>query len=81
MHGHRDDALRTAAAEVFARWRQAIAKSARREGRSARVATDLASALVSLYEGALLVARTEQSTRAMRAAAAAAAVLVGSTAG
>ncbi len=35
-----DDALRTAAAEVFARWRQAIAKSARREGRSAREATD-----------------------------------------
>jgi len=76
-----DDALRTAAAEVFARWRQAIAKSARREGRSAREATELASALVSLYEGALLVARTEQSTRPMLAAAAAAAVLVGSTAG
>ena len=76
-----DDALRTAAAEVFARWRQAIAKSARREGRSAREATDLASALVSLYEGALLVARTEQSTRPMLAAAAAAAVLVGSNAG
>ena len=76
-----DEALRTAAAEVFARWRQAIAKSARREGRSAREATDLASALVSLYEGALLVARTEQSTRSMLAAAAAAAVLVGSTAG
>lgn len=76
-----DDALRTAAAEVFARWRQAIATSARREGRTAREATDLASALVSLYEGALLVARTEQSTRPMRAAAAAAAVLVGSSAG
>ena len=76
-----DEALRSAAAEVFVRWRQAIAKRARREGRSAREATDLASALVSLYEGALLVARTEQSTRPMRAAAAAAAVLVGSAAG
>ncbi len=76
-----DDVLRAAAAEVFARWRKAIAKSARREGRGARAADDLASALVSLYEGALLVGRTEQSTRPLRAAAGAAALLVGSAAG
>jgi hypothetical protein len=62
---------------VFVRWRKSIAKSARREGRSARAADDLASALVSLYEGALLVARIEQSIRPLRSAAAAAAVLVG----
>jgi TetR/AcrR family transcriptional repressor of lmrAB and yxaGH operons len=76
-----DEALRIAAAEVFVRWRKAIAKSARREGRTARAADDLASALVSLYEGALLVARTEQSTRPLRAATAAATVLVGPSAG
>lgn len=76
-----DDALRAAAAEVFVRWRKAIAKSARREGCSTRAADDLASSLVSLYEGSLLVARTEQSIRPLRAAAAAAAVLVSASVG
>jgi TetR/AcrR family transcriptional repressor of lmrAB and yxaGH operons len=76
-----DEALRAAAAEVFTRWRKAIAKSARREGRSTRVADDLASALISLYEGALLVARTEQSIRPLRAASSAATVLVSASAG
>jgi TetR/AcrR family transcriptional repressor of lmrAB and yxaGH operons len=76
-----DDALRAAAADVFVRWRKSIAKSARREGRSARAADDLASALVSLYEGALLVARTERSIRPLRSAAAAATMLVGAAVG
>jgi TetR/AcrR family transcriptional repressor of lmrAB and yxaGH operons len=74
-----DEALRAAATEVFTRWRKAIAKRARREGRSARAADDLASVLVSLYEGALLVARTERSIRPLRAAASAATVLVGAS--
>jgi TetR/AcrR family transcriptional regulator, lmrAB and yxaGH operons repressor len=75
-----DESLRAAATEVFIRWRKAIAKSARRDGRNARTADDLAIALVSLYEGALLVARTERSTRPLRAAAWAAAALVSATA-
>lgn len=76
-----DDALRIAAAEVFARWRKAIATSARREGRTTRAAGELASCLVSLYEGALLVARTERSVRPLRAAASAATELVKVSAG
>jgi TetR/AcrR family transcriptional repressor of lmrAB and yxaGH operons len=71
-----DDDLRTAAAEVFTRWSKAISRAARREGRSPRAADDLGTVLVSLYEGALLVARTEKSARPMRSAAAAAGRLI-----
>jgi hypothetical protein len=58
------------AAEVFLRWSKTIARAARREGHSQRSVDDLGTVLVSLYEGALLVARTEKSSRPVRSAAA-----------
>ena len=68
--GGGSEELREAASEVFARWSKAISRAARREGRSQRSADELSSVLVSLYEGAMLIARTERSTQPLRRAAA-----------
>jgi TetR/AcrR family transcriptional repressor of lmrAB and yxaGH operons len=65
-----DDELIEAAAAAFQRWSALITAAARRNGIGARPAAELASALVSLYEGSLLVARAERSSRPIRAAAA-----------
>lgn len=76
--GGGSEELREAAGEVFARWSKAIARAARNGGRSRRSADELGSVLVSLYEGAMLLARTERSTQPLRRAAAVASRLAAS---
>ena len=71
-----DEALYVAAAAVFERWTALIAAAAKRAGSTAGPAAELASVLVSLYEGSMLVARAERNTRPLKVAAAVAKRLV-----
>jgi TetR/AcrR family transcriptional repressor of lmrAB and yxaGH operons len=60
--------MATAVADAFASWRDAIARGLRTHGWAQDDAARTASLLLSLYEGALLVARAEHSTAPLDAA-------------
>ena len=60
--GHRSDSVRAAAAGSFAAWRDSIERAAIGFGADDDEAHRFASVALSLYEGALLVARAQRST-------------------
>ncbi|GGQ12629.1 AcrR family transcriptional regulator [Actinomadura coerulea] len=60
---------RTAAAAAFAAWRRPIARELTAMGVPPRRATALATLMVSSLEGAILLARAEQSVRPLRTVA------------
>jgi TetR/AcrR family transcriptional repressor of lmrAB and yxaGH operons len=65
---HASDALRRAAATAFLHWRDLLAERLGREGMPAPDATEIATAVVALLEGALLLTRTTGDPAALRAA-------------
>jgi TetR/AcrR family transcriptional regulator, lmrAB and yxaGH operons repressor len=73
--GHDSEPIREAASAVFTTWHVTISDRAVHLGASQQVADQFASAVVALYEGALLVARAAQSTEPMLAASCAASEL------
>jgi TetR/AcrR family transcriptional repressor of lmrAB and yxaGH operons len=68
--GHVTEPVRAAGGDAFARWTGAITAAAERAGSGPEQARELGSALVSLYEGALLVARARRSLTPLNDAAA-----------
>lgn len=66
--GHRSITVRQAAAEIFADWETLVAHRAIGFGASAVDARRFASVVISLYEGALLVARARRTTDPLDAA-------------
>lgn len=75
--GHTIPEVRSASAEAFGRWHALIAERAVGFGATRVSAEEFASAVVSLYEGSLLVARASRSAAAMDAAGATAVALAG----
>lgn len=74
---HASPRLQAAAARAFATWCDLIAARLRRDGRTPAQARSAALAVVSLVEGALLLARTSGQRAPLKAAATAAASLLG----
>jgi TetR/AcrR family transcriptional repressor of lmrAB and yxaGH operons len=72
----RSPALRAAAAEGFARWRDVLARRLRAGGVPERTAAELAGTALALLEGAELLARAEGDPEPLRSAAAALRTLV-----
>jgi TetR/AcrR family transcriptional repressor of lmrAB and yxaGH operons len=66
--GHGIDVVRDASASAFARWQKIIAIRAVEFGATPSAAERFASAVVSLYEGSLLVARAHQTIEPIEAA-------------
>ncbi|CAN5467074.1 hypothetical protein BH23ACT3_BH23ACT3_13270 [soil metagenome] len=78
--GHTIPGVRTASAAAFARWQALVAERAVGFGATPMAAEEFASAVVSLYEGSLLVARASHSTAPIEAARAASIALAERTA-
>jgi TetR/AcrR family transcriptional repressor of lmrAB and yxaGH operons len=76
---HASDALRRAAGTAFLHWRDLLAERLGREGVPAPDATETATAVVALLEGALLLTRTTGDPTALRAARRAAVGLLSSS--
>ena len=74
--GHAVEPIRAAADVAFAKWIDIIAANAVRHGVEQSEAASLATAILALYEGGLILARTSHSTAAMHTTADAAARLV-----
>lgn len=74
--GHTIESVRLAGDAAFGKWIDVIASHAVRQGVEAPKARPLATAIIALYEGGLIMARTGHSTAAMESAADAAALLV-----
>ncbi|MEO1060601.1 MAG: TetR/AcrR family transcriptional regulator [Actinomycetota bacterium] len=79
--GHLVEPVRAAGEAAFASWIATIARNAERHGVPAAEAERLATAILALYEGGLLVARTAHSLDAMTAAAEAAEQLITAASG
>ncbi|MDL4818810.1 TetR/AcrR family transcriptional regulator [Actinomadura opuntiae] len=58
--------LRHACAEVFAAWQEAVARRLRAAGLPDGQAADLATYVLSAFEGAIVLSRTAHDTRALR---------------
>jgi AcrR family transcriptional regulator len=63
------ESTRAASAAAFARWNRAVAEALTDMGVPAERAEPLATLMISVLEGALLVARTERDVRALTAVA------------
>ena len=63
------ESTRTAAAEAFACWRRPVTEALAGMGVPARRAEELATLMVSALEGAILVARAERSSSALKTVA------------
>ncbi len=74
--GHLVDAVRAAGETAFSGWIDVIARNAVRHGVDEDRARPLATVILALYEGGLLLARTSHTTDAMDAAADAAQRLI-----
>ena len=74
--GHLIEPVRAAGEAAFGRWTGIIAEGAVRHGIAESDATALATAILALYEGGLLLARTDHSGAALDAAADAAVRLI-----
>lgn len=74
--GHLVEPVRAAGDAAFTTWIDTIARSAERHGVEPADAEELGTAILALYEGGLLVARTSHSLDAMTAAAGAAERLI-----
>lgn len=66
--GHRSPTVRTAAAKSFLDWGMLVEQRAMAFGASETDARRFASVVISLYEGALLVARARRTTAPLEAA-------------
>ena len=74
--GHLVDVVREAGETAFSGWIDVIARNAVRHGVDEDLARPLATAILALYEGGLLLGRTSHTTDAMDAAADAAERLI-----
>lgn len=74
--GHLVEQVRMAGDAAFAKWIEVIATNAVRHGVEEPEAEALARAILALYEGGLIMARTSRSTVAMQVAADAAEQLI-----
>jgi AcrR family transcriptional regulator len=63
------DAVRVAVADAFTAWRRPVARALIDMGVPARRAPSLATLMISSLEGAILIARAEQDTRALHTVA------------